>query len=178
MGFVLLFKLFIVVRNSDDQRNLSLICSATSPAQFPCEHFYTCRLVLTIAACKVFVPQTNLKEWFKCVRQQLISTYSLSTFSKLVWHGKVTIWRWLTVLFRLGFQLHSVPYKSCFLFMRYACHIFQAMHNCKNNKVWLDSLCTLIWGHRHFPCKLSKGMTKAQRTKAWPHTLHMLSSPN
>lgn len=176
MFFVLLFKLFIVIRNSDDQRDLSLISSARSPAQFPCKHFYTCRLLLTIAVCKIYVPQIDFKERFKCVRQQLVSTHSLSTFSKHVWHWKVTIWRWLTALFRLGFQLHSVSYKGCFLFVWYACHIFQAMHNCKNNKFWLDSLYTLMWGHHSFPCKISKGMTKPYRTKAWPHTLHMLSS--
>lgn len=40
-----------------------------------------------------------------------------TTLSKLVWHWKVPRWRWLTVLHGLGFQLHSVPYKGCFLFM-------------------------------------------------------------
>lgn len=98
-------------------------------------NLHPCRFSPTTAVRKIFVSWIDFRKRLKCVRQHLVSMHSSSmwkpvttTFSKLVWHWKVTIWRCLAVLFGLGFQLHSVPYKGRFLFMWQARHFFQACH--------------------------------------------------
>lgn len=84
-------------------------------------NLHTSSLSPTTVICRIFVSQTDFTKRLKCVRQHLVfihlsSMWKLVTtmFSKLVWHWKVSIWRWLTVLFGWGFQLHSSPLQEPF----------------------------------------------------------------